>query len=139
MENYYERQIGNDTWKQSPIWPDLEIFHHFTKTFWKGLISICKSFELTLANFICYWANSHCSIWQNIKHNLAIWSHWNGLTKKQQPWLIFYAFDVRELSFFKKEIIFPNFRISKILLLRSRRQFRLECFQKIAKLCQSIF
>ena len=42
------------------------LYHSIKKLwpFWKGSISICQSFEPTLANFIRY---PHCWKWQNIK------------------------------------------------------------------------
>ena len=61
---------------------EISDLYHNVKTiwpFWKGSISICQSYELTLAKFKCYWANSHCWKWQNIKNNLAIWSHYHWL------------------------------------------------------------
>ena len=42
------------------------IFHHI-KNLWlfkRVQIVFCQSFELTLANFKCYWANSHCWKWK---------------------------------------------------------------------------
>ena len=44
--------------------------NHNNKNLWpfsKDSNRIWQSFELTLANIICYWANSHCWKWQNIK------------------------------------------------------------------------
>ena len=40
----------------SPLYHNIKILWPF----WKGSISICQSFELTLANFLCYRANSLC-------------------------------------------------------------------------------
>ena len=64
------------------VWPDLAKFRHLTMTlknfghFERVQIVFGKVLSLcTLANSICYWVNSLSWKWQNIKNNLAIWSH----------------------------------------------------------------
>ena len=54
------------------VWPDLAKFRHFERVqiVFGKVLSLC-----TLANSICYWVNSLSWKWQNIKNNLAIWSH----------------------------------------------------------------
>ena len=58
------------------IWQNLTMtlknFGHFERVqiVFGKVLSLC-----TLANFICYWVNSLSWKWQNIKNNLAIWSH----------------------------------------------------------------
>ena len=43
------------------------------------LFGIGQNFELTLANFLCFWAIFSCCKWPKIKDNLTVWSH--GLYK----------------------------------------------------------
>ena len=69
------------------VWPDWTKFCHFRTlllflVILNGFISIWQMFELTLANFIWYWANSHCLKWPDIKHIIKP----SGHTAKCNKW-----------------------------------------------------
>ena len=71
--------------------------HENTLAILKGSISIRQSFELTLANFIYYWANSHCLKWQNIKNNQN--GHKVTLFLVPQKFVTFLSFQCFIISF----------------------------------------
>ena len=56
------------------IWQNSPLFRIF-KNLWqyiKGLFGFGQSFQLTLAQFVCIWANFHCCKWLNIEN--TFWS-----------------------------------------------------------------
>ena len=54
------------------IWRNFKILLQF----FEGLFTIWRNLELTLAKFLCNWANSHGWKWPKLKNKPAIWSHW---------------------------------------------------------------
>ena len=51
--------------------PLLPIFKNIWQYIW-GLFGFGQSFQLTLVQFVCFWANFHCWKWPNIEN--TIWS-----------------------------------------------------------------
>ena len=65
----------------SPVWPDLVNFLHFGEILkvyqcFESSFSNWHTYETTLTNFVCNWANFHWCKWPNIENHLSIWSHW---------------------------------------------------------------
>ena len=53
--------------KISPLWQNIATLAKFK--------SIWATYEPTLANILCYWANLHPYQCPNIENSLTIWSH----------------------------------------------------------------
>ena len=75
--------------KFSPLWQNRKSFWQF----FERLFCIWPTYERTLANLVCNWANCHSCISRNIEKNLAIWSHWLWCAENFVcHWLLFLSF-----------------------------------------------
>ena len=57
--------------KNPPLWQIFKNIWHYIS----GLFGFGQSFELTLAQFVCFWANFHCCKWTNIENIILSSGH----------------------------------------------------------------